>query len=283
MAKLPDFLSSSLIKNSEDPWLPGTEKFLLHYVEGKLLHPRGLVFEDYGTAKYLQQDRRAPRDVVFSLSRLHRPVVIIERLPPEYFAKYSEVGLCQRRWGQRDDDDVVQTIIKALGYFDFCPSLTPIVDAFLRCVHVVQAPGAHIDVSHSDPVVPLSVFVSAPPRQTPHGALRVCESLLHECMHLQLSIVEKHASLVRHHKPVLRSPWRPDLRPPSGLLHGIYVFRAISKFFRWIECVTEIFPDLEYVERRQQEIATELDIAHSSLRDSDLTPVGRLLLNMHGR
>lgn len=280
MPSLHDVLSSALSKSGNEPWLPGTEKVLIHYVERRLLQPRGLQIKNYGTVRYLQQDHCAPCDVVFSLARPLGSAILLENLPTESFSKYHELGLVQRRWGQRDDHHVRQTILDALAYFEFCPSLLTVVDAFLRCIHVIESPSGKFDVSYSDPDVPLSVFVSVPPKEAPRGALRLCESLLHECMHLQLSIVEKYVSLVRHRKPILRSPWRSDLRPPIGLLHGIYVFRSIFKFLECLEVETKFAPDLEYIEKRKREIRTELKQAKKQLGPSDITAIGQYLLTI---
>ena len=274
MPNLYNVLSSALAESYNEPWLPGTETILIRYVEHNLLKPRGLLLENYGTARYIQQDHRAPLNVMFSLARPRRLAIVVENIPFVYFAKYHNIGLYQRQWGQRDDDDVAHTILNAVSYFEACPSLLPIIETFLRCIHVIVPPSDPFDISYSDPDLPLSAFVSAPPKQAKHAALRVCESLLHECMHLQLSIVEQNISLVRHHKPTLRSPWRSDLRPPIGLLHGIYVFRAILKFFEWLERTTKNAADLEYIQKRQREIRPELKQAHLHLRASDLTTFG---------
>ena len=280
MSSLHDFLTSELSKNGNQPWLPGTEKNLIQYVERKLLQPRGLRLTEYGTVRYLQKDRWAPRDVVFSLARPLGPSTVLEYIPPKYFTKYQEIGLVQRRWGQHDDHHIQQTFLDAVAHFEFCPSLLPIVDTFLRCIHVIEPPNGQTDISYSDPDIPLSVFVSVPPRQETQGALRLCESLLHECMHLQLSIVEKHVSLVRHSNPILRSPWRSDLRPPIGLLHGIYVFRAIRKFLEYLEVEIKSTAHLKYIRKRIYEIRIELTQASKNLGSADLTPLGQYLLTI---
>lgn len=46
------------------------------------------------------------------------------------------------------------------------------------------------DVSHSTPVLPLSIFVSVPGADERHAELRLAESIIHEAMHLQLTFIE---------------------------------------------------------------------------------------------
>lgn len=267
-----------LASETQEPWLAGIEGLLVHYAETELLRPRGLILQNYGTARFFQQDPSAPREVMFCESRPNGPDFLVERLLPGSFAKYEEIGLRQRRWGQPDDLDISQTIVEGIGYFKSCPTLQRVVELLLRVVHVLDVGDESVDTSHSDPDVPLSAFVSVPPPNAPYRALRVCESILHECMHLQLSLVERHVELVTHNQPILRSSWRPELRPPSGLLHGIHVFQSILEFFRRLERVSTDQHDLEYVRRRQVEIEPELCAARRSLRASDLTPEGLMLV-----
>ena len=271
-------ITSALASETQEPWLAGIESCLLQFVETELLRPRGLSLKNYGTARYLQRSHSVPREVMFRVPRPHGPDLLIENLLVDSFVKYNEIGLRQRRWGQSDDIDVSQTIIEGIGYFSSCPSLQRIIEHLVQIIHVLDVNRGSIDLSHSDPDVPLSAFVSVPPGHGPHSALRVCESILHECMHLQLSLVEHHVSLVTHNQAILRSPWRPELRPPSGLLHGIHVFEAILEFFRRLEQLTSDPYDLEYIRRRQAKIQPELRMARGSLRTTDLTREGRLLL-----
>ena len=261
-----------------DPWLAGTEHSLLQYAEAELLKPRGLLLQNYGTARYLLRDPSAPRQEIFQIDRAQGPILIVETLSPGSFRKYHEIGLRQRQLREALDIDVSQTIAEALGYFNSCYDLNCVVAQLLRNVHILKVDDHSIDLSYSDPDVPLSAFVSVPPRSAPHATLRVCESLLHECMHLQLSLVEQHVSLVTHNHPILRSPWRAELRPPSGVLHGIYVFNAILEFFHRLEGVTLSPNDLEYLRRRQVEIEPELREARRSLGPTDLTKNGIALL-----
>lgn len=266
--------------HGQHAWLAGSERALIQSAVQRLLKPRGLDLESYGTTRYLRCDVSAPRQEVCRLQWSTRRVLLVECLSEEIFERYENLGLRQRQWGSMDDSNVLETISDALEYFSACPELACVIEELLRSIHVLSVDDISIDVSHSDPDVPLSAFVSVPPRFTRNASLRVCESLLHECMHLQLSLVENSVPLVHHNLPVLYSPWRKELRPPSGLLHGVYVFNAIQKFFVLLKKVTIRRADLDYLGRRSMEIDQELREARESLRSSDLTREGCKLLDL---
>ena len=138
------------------------------------------------------------------------------------------------------------------------PSLRAAVAAYLRCVHVLQPPGADVDVSYSDPDVPFSVFVSIPGPGR-HAALRLAESLVHECMHLHLTLIEAVLPLVDDVRASTFSPWMRRPRPLRGVLHGLYVFSAIDAFLRVLESGGLLGPDqAAFAARRRRQIAGEI-------------------------
>jgi HEXXH motif-containing protein len=109
------------------------------------------------------------------------------------------------------------------------PSLECIV---LECVSellVLNAPDEWHDVSHSEPRWPHRIFVSLPP-PSPVGDIRLAEAVVHEAMHLNLSFVERYTPLIADDEQ-LYSPWRFGDRPAGGVLHGIYVFATLMRFF----------------------------------------------------
>ena len=261
----------------EYPWFPHTGNLLSKYAEQRLLAPRDISFDSYGTHRYLSKNSCAPRHELGRIWGLGNKPVFIERLPSSTFEQYNRIGLYQLDPRHMLSYGVLHTIQKAYRYFDEVPSLRQTVDQLVHCIHILEAEGELFDVSHSDPEVPLSVFISVPKQQVPNAALRVCESILHESMHLQLTLLEYKVTLVSHCRSTLRSPWRSELRPPRALLHGIYVFSSILDFFRLLEPRLSNSDALYYVHRRRSEIVAELRSARANLRSTDLTDPGNLL------
>lgn len=119
----------------------------------------------------------------------------------------------------------------ALSWIARLPELVSIVHAIVRDIHLLEA-GPGYDVSHSEPRWRSSIFVSVPDREDEIGALRLAESIVHEAMHLHLTNREQQKRFVAPGGGTMRSPWRDELRPYQGVLHGLYVFSCLSCFFR---------------------------------------------------
>jgi HEXXH motif-containing protein len=125
----------------------------------------------------------------------------------------------------RDDD--VASLHEALALLDRISGLTATLAPLARAIHRLEAP-PDFDVSHSEPALPYSIFVSIPPTSATSAA-RLAESILHEAMHLQLSLIEAEEPLVSAPEQAGWSPWQTVERPVQGLLHGLYVSAVIHE------------------------------------------------------
>ncbi len=142
---------------------------------------------------------------------------------------------------------------------------------------MLQAPGLDFDVSHSDPEVPFSIFVSVPSAER-DGTSRLAESILHECMHLQLTMIEAVLPLVDDESASAFSPWRQASRPLRGVFHGLYVFSAIDAFLQTLERNGSLAPNTTaFVRKRRSQIASEIPlVAHLAVAEA-LTKDGRVM------
>ena len=261
------------------PWLPSAASTLLRDATCRLLLPRGLSLHSYGTHRFLAGSARACREELFSITVPDALPVIGERLPQQTFRQYEALGLSQIREISGNLCHVRRTIAAAFGYFGVTDSLRLAIPQLVRCVHVVESEDDSYDVSHSDPKVPFSIFLSIPSVHAKYSTIRVCESILHEAMHLQLSLLEGSGSLVSHGEPICFSPWRRELRPPSSVLHGIYVFVCIWVFLELLCAHDPSASIFEYAQRRKCQLIRELTQAFSGLRSSDLTEIGKALVD----
>lgn len=131
------------------------------------------------------------------------------------------------------------------------------VGTLVRSVHRVAPRAPGYDLSHSEPTIPFSVFISVPAGEL-SGDMRAAESLLHEAMHLQLTLIERHAPLVTG-KGEAYSPWQQCERPIQGIVHGLYVFCAIDDWLRSSAASPSASDEARsYAHRRQAEIAEEV-------------------------
>jgi HEXXH motif-containing protein len=124
------------------------------------------------------------------------------------------------------------TVRDAAGLLAQIPSLAESTGILVRTLHVLRADTGY-DVSHSDPTIPFTIFVSVPSPGEKDSVIRVAESILHEAMHLQLTLVEAVVPLVAAEGEGF-SPWQRRARPIRGLLHGLYVFSVIARFMDYI-------------------------------------------------
>jgi len=161
----------------------------------------------------------------------------------------------------------------AAGLIAQVPDLNHAVEAVVRHVHPLEAPPGY-DVSHSEPRWRTTVFVSVPERTDIVGALRLAESIAHECMHLLLTDWESAGAFVADAETTMHSPWRGMARPAQGVLHGTFVFVCIMAFLSRIPASGLGLSGRDHVARRLGEISAELRAVDLRRLRSVLTPRG---------
>ena len=62
----------------------------------------------------------------------------------------------------------------------------------------------------------------------------LADSLIHEYRHQKLYLLERTQPMVCTTSMRVKSPWRDELRPPSGLLHAIFVFVELRRFWLYV-------------------------------------------------
>jgi HEXXH motif-containing protein len=97
----------------------------------------------------------------------------------------------------------------------------------------------------------------------------IAESMVHEFHHNRLFAIESLVPLVEDtgaETALYYSPFRPDPRPIRGLLHGLYVFAAVWRFWDKVRQAAEIEPVLRaFGVDRTFRIAFQLAIACKQL------------------
>lgn len=195
----------------------------------------------------------------------------IELLPEAGRHRYETIGLALDN--EPPGDEATALIDCAVGLLSCAPGLAEAVETLVRSIHPLLADGAGFDTSHSDPKLPFSIFVSVPVGEC-DAAVRLAESILHETMHLQLTLIEGWRPLVADPDATGRSPWMATDRPVQGLLHGLFVFRAIDQ---WLDLLADRHHDpstARYADRRRCEIASEIAQVDHLASSGALTPRG---------
>jgi HEXXH motif-containing protein len=168
--------------------------------------------------------------------------------------------------------DSVSTLIRA------APSLESIVKRCAQEILILRASDDFCDVSHSEPRWPTRIFISIP-SNSEVGRLRVAESVVHEAMHLNLTFLERQKELVAKSSG-LYSPWKRELRPASGILHGLYVFACIQRFLVHVSGKSPLSSEeSRHIDRRCKDICAEARSINRESLLACLTPAGSSLAN----
>ena len=279
-------IKDALVNPYSDLWLPDLTTLLVGWAEQELCSRTGITADVYGTERVLAGSIEAPRLVGARLPVLNgvdgpSRHVTVEFLTEAGIGAYGDIGLCFYTPDEVANSGIVQCLQDALDVLAKIPSLQTTVTALIRTCHVLKPENDAYDVSHSDPLVPFSAFVSVPRRRGPTDALRVAESLVHEAMHLQLTLIERLLPLVEESHQTYFSPWKGTQRPPRGVLHALYVFRAIDNFFRRLLVLSGwSVASVEHLRRRRCQIARQISEVKAFKDHPALTEVGSRLARL---
>ena len=269
-----------------DPWLPELTTSLVGWAQQELRSRTGITAGDYGTERVLAGSLEAPRcvgarlPVLIGVDGTTRQVTV-EFLTKASIGAYGDIGLCFYAPDEVANSDILQCLQDAIDVLARIPSLQATVTALIRNCHVLKPENDIYDVSHSDPQVPFSAFMSIPRQHGPMDALRVAESLVHEAMHLQLTLIERLLPLVEKSDQTYFSPWKGTQRSPQGVLHALYVFRAIDGFFgRLLTLSGWSVASLEHMRTRRWEIAQQISEVKAFKDHPALTKVGTRLAGL---
>ena len=265
-------------------WSPALPATLRRIGIDDLLSPRGLDFESYGTARMMARSANEARQVIGNVDPpdgANGGLVLLERLPSRAVAELDAVGVSL----EEVDDSTVSANIDVLGQawrfvHAVWPELSSSVGYLVRCVHLLKAPSPDLDCSYSRPDLPFSVFLSVPDHGTRARIERVTEALVHETMHLQLSLIERRIPLVESGYPetVAFSPWRGGERNVQGVLHALQVFVIVQRMWQRASQRTPCGLDLEFATARVRTIRDDVAGTRQLAASAGLTHAGRELV-----
>jgi hypothetical protein len=278
------------LKNLDDsPWLPGLTNDLANIGWHELHRDIGLSPSEYSTARVMARDLDVPRSIVslvqIALSGENPDWVLqIETLGEEFTFHFEKRGIKFYTVEEINGVKVSKGFMEAVNTLKCVPTLFATIAALVKSVHLIDAGDDDYDISFSEPHVPFSIFISVPHCCTLSGHLRVAEAVVHEAMHLQLTLIEKVVPLVATTRNKYFSPWRGEYRTAQGVMHALYVFRVIDEFLGRIPAMSYSAEEGEYLKSRRAEINTQIQELQSFQNCPELTKEGahfvrRLVLN----
>ena len=234
-------------------------------------------WRSYSTARFLDGSNPHILHTIGLSEHAVDSAVSVERLSPVLAARWQGVGLRFASEADLIDMEFRRTLVSVLEFIGMDLPLAGTVAGLCRSLHVLVASGRDFDVSCSDPSLPLSVFVSCPLPGERNRVERLAENIVHEALHLQLSLVERVEPLVidgPDEEPVF-SPWKDEWRTVRGLVHAVYVFGNLRRFWKGVAAKR---PDsVPFARARVRTIDSEMARATHLAGDRTLTAAGRRL------
>jgi HEXXH motif-containing protein len=234
----------------------------------------------YGTVRYLTQDSSAPRDdlTIIPVDTATGASVVVEALDEPTQRRYGDLGLDFYASGEIRINLIRRQLAGAFRRLGEVPEAAVAVGELAVVLHALKPAGPTYDVSFSDPLLPFSIFVGVGLEDLRVGDLRLAEGILHECMHLQLTLIEEIVPMVTGARDHHHSPWQRTMRPSQGILHGLYVFRAIQSYYRNLLDIGSCSPDeRNFLANRIATIAEEVAAIGDLSFSDDLTGAGKRL------
>jgi len=182
----------------------------------------------------------------------------------------------------KSSDTEIAKVNKALAVLNQVPEVYTFINNIVKSIQILKAEDAETDISYSHPDIPFSIFFSLCEEDSLISDLRVAESILHEAMHLYLTLIENFVPLIKPYtKEVYYSPWRDEERPIRGVLHGMFVFKAIKDCYSLLldQEILNAQQDRDYVISRIEQIESEMKLLYNFSTSHGLTDLGKELCN----
>jgi HEXXH motif-containing protein len=287
MPDLVELVTAALRNADESPWLPGLAVELAERCWINLYNNMELKPSEYGTVRVIARSRSAPRQIisVIPAALCNRDpaaqVFQIEVLDQGTARPYEESGVKFYSEDEIYEEKLAERIVQAVNILKGIPTLFMTVTALVRSIHLIDAGDDDYDVSFSEPHLPFSIFISVPRNDSPSSAIRIAEAIVHEAMHLQLTLVECVLPLVLYSGNKYYSPWKREHRTTQGVLHALYVFRVIDRFLEGLSLTPAMINNVgAYQHDRRIQISNELKRVKYFRSCSDLSQAGASLVHM---
>jgi HEXXH motif-containing protein len=256
-------------------WWPGLASQLANKKFVQLDTSLRIDSHSYSTTRFVLGEAHKPRmlmtvDVVQHATIFFPPK--IEILPQFLEDALAKHGLHFYSIDEVMHNQCLQVLRAAFEIIRIIPDLFESVLVLAKRIVLLRVEDEAFDISYSSPEIPFSIFISIPCTEVPHCVVRVAEAIIHESMHLQLTLLEEVQPLFKSEGEKYFSPWKGELRASSGVLHALYVFAVIRG---WLLKLPLDEVSAEYVRRRVAQIAYEADQLSNFETSTDLTVFGK--------
>ena len=274
-----EYVKAALRDEAEPLWFPRLVGPGAQVAWDRLWQEAGLGPDSYSSTRLLLRDPQAEHHIAgWCRPRSERGGGNgVDAVPIEVLATDVAQRMVNGDVRSMDALSMASRLDDAFSVLDLVPTVWSTVRQLVRALHTIDPGGDETDVSSSDPSVPFSIFVSVPPTPSEIATLRVAEAILHEAMHLHLTLIGQIVPLVQPKGKMRYSPWRGEERDSEGILQALYVFSVIRSFFAMVPTPR---PDeaSEYVLDRIKQIESQIRQAGDFRECEELTPEGAALV-----
>jgi len=265
-------LSSALRDQKTLPWLPKISEDLVNSAWEALYAESGYTQKNYSSSRVIEKNVHAKRNVLGILVfDGFEGEVILEKLSDNNEAGFEALDLCFAKVDQSAIEYQLSELKLAFNLIAEIPSLFITVLTLVRSIQILSAESDQHDTSFSDPTIPFSIFISMPSAHETNSSIRLAEAIIHEAMHLQLTLIERLCPLIIEDENKLFSPWKNENRRPSGVFHALYVFAVIYTSLPRLKSADE-----QFVARRGLEIKEQILEIDSFRLTNGFTPIGQV-------
>ena len=230
-------------------------------------------FDDYSSAGIVLTQPEISGDKKPILPESRKPQIFLESPSGSINEFYNQNGL---EFDTQNTPERKDKVVDALELLNNTPELMNSICLLVRTIGILKSNNRDSDVSYSHPKLPFSIFISLCDDRNPISAARVAESILHEAMHLKLSLLQKAVELLSSEKDIyFFAPWRQEMRPANGVLHGIFVFRAIFDYFLKIIETSSNRDIRDHAQKRVDDIRRDMSEVQNFYNSDALSPLGK--------
>lgn len=255
----------------ESPWFPGLAEILVAQEWNRLKQTSGIDATSYSSQAILS----GKVEQVEKLTWVNGNRIPIVPVPAECLGESDQYGSYIQ--GDVLPLDVKDCIEEAFAILETEKTIAETVLSLVKNLHILKLENDAYDTSFSLPNIPFSIFISVPTERLNHDSLRVAEAILHESMHLQLSLIEKNIRLMAEVNQMFYSPWKAENRDAGGILHALYVFQTIRGFVSQLLNNEQYENFYSYLNKRKNNIEEEISSISGFEKSNALTDIGKLL------
>ncbi|MDV6345713.1 aKG-HExxH-type peptide beta-hydroxylase [Nitrosomonas sp. Is37] len=258
------------------PWFPDLGQRLANEKWATLEKQKGFNKDNYSTEACLTSQKI---EGLFPLAHVLQNQIPIFPIPLELALNDKKKNIDTYSLAELHSLPVLECIDDAFEWLKIENSIIDTIRALVRNIHLLKLEDNEYDVSYSLPNIPFSIFLSIPSQRINNDSLRVAEAILHETMHLQLTLIEEEMPLVNQSDLKFFSPWKNEFRDSRGIIHALYVFGTIRKFIDRL-LTRDLNPsNIKFLIKRKEEIENQMVILNDFGKSEVLTKQGSLLIS----